>query len=146
MNIFAYGSLMFEQVWAVVAKGSYATTKARLFGYQRRKIKGETYPALIPGSPDDIVDGVIYLDVDAIDRDRLDRFEGMYYAKKLETFTISCTRKLSAYVYVFKQDFNALVEEESWSPKWFEKVGIHKFMAAYSGYGWIDPAAGGKKP
>ena len=146
MNIFAYGSLMFEQVWAVVARGSYETTNARLSGYQRRKIRGETYPALFPGSIDDFVDGIIYLDVDAIDSNRLDQFEGKYYTKALETFTLPDNRKLSAHVYVFKPEFNALVEEEPWNPEWFKKVGIHKFISAYAGYGWIDPTFCGKTP
>jgi gamma-glutamylcyclotransferase (GGCT)/AIG2-like uncharacterized protein YtfP len=82
MNIFTYGSLMFERVWTVVVAGTYRKTNARLLGYQRRKIRGEAYPALVPGAADDQVDGVVYLDVGQRDAVRLDRFEGAFYSKK----------------------------------------------------------------
>ena len=82
MNIFTYGSLMFERVWTVVVAGTYRKTNARLFGYQRRKIRGEAYPALVPGTADDWVDGVVYLDVGQRDAVRLDRFEGVLLQQK----------------------------------------------------------------
>lgn len=145
MNIFTYGSLMFEPVWSTVVVGTYARRKARLFGYQRRKLKGETYPALIPGKHLDFVDGIIYFDVDSKDKVRLDRFEGAYYTKKMETLTLTDNRLVTAQVYVFRPEYQALVDEESWSPEWFEKTGIHNFMAAYEGYKWIHSTTGEKK-
>jgi gamma-glutamylcyclotransferase (GGCT)/AIG2-like uncharacterized protein YtfP len=145
MNIFTYGSLMFEQVWSTVVNGTYSRSKARLFGYQRRKLSGETYPALIPGTRDDHVDGIVYFKIDPNDRERLDQFEGVYYAKKLETCILPDQRLVSAYVYVFKQEYSALVGEDSWNPEWFERIGIHRFMAAYGGYNWIRPTASTKE-
>jgi gamma-glutamylcyclotransferase (GGCT)/AIG2-like uncharacterized protein YtfP len=145
MNIFTYGSLMFGRVWSAVVTGTYVKTQARLFGYQRRKLRGETYPALIPGAGEDYVDGIIYFDIDSNDSHRLDQFEGAYYTKKLETCTLTDSRLVPAHVYVFRPEYNALVEEEAWSPEWFEKIGIQSFMAAYRGYDRINPTDGGKK-
>ena len=145
MNIFTYGSLMFGRVWSTVVNGIYAQSQARLFGYQRRKIRGETYPALITGAREDYVDGIIYFNIDSSDRHRLDQFEGAYYTKKLETCTLPDSRLVSADVYVFRPEFSGLVDEETWSPKWFENIGIHSFMAAYGGYDWIKPNADMKK-
>jgi gamma-glutamylcyclotransferase (GGCT)/AIG2-like uncharacterized protein YtfP len=141
MNIFTYGSLMFEQVWTVVVAGTYRKTNARLFGYQRRQIRGEAYPALVSGTADDQVDGVVYLDVGQRDAARLDRFEGAYYGKRKETCSLPDGSGISAWVYVFKEEFAELVEPQTWDPEWFEKNGIHTFMAAYQGYRWIDEAA-----
>ncbi len=137
MNIFTYGSLMFDRIWSVVVNGTYLKTKARLFGYQRRKLRAEAYPALIPGQTSDYVDGIIYFNVDSNDRDRLDQFEGAYYIRTLETCKLPDNRSVSAQVYVFRTEFRTLVDEEEWNPEWFEKVGIHRFIGAYSGYGWI---------
>ncbi len=146
MNIFTYGSLMFDQVWSKVVKGTYTKTRARLFCYQRRRLSGETYPALIPGSRDDYVDGIVYFNIDPTDSKRLDRFEGIYYAKKLVTCILPDGRLVSAHVYVFKQEYSALVDEESWNPEWFESIGIHRFMAAYGGYDWIESTRSKKAP
>ena len=132
---------MFERVWTVVAAGIYRKTYARLFGYLRRQIRGEAYPALVPGTADDQVDGVVYLDVGQRDAARLDRFEGVYYSKKKEICFLPDGSRVSAWVYVFKDEYADLVEPQTWDPKWFEKTGIHFFMAAYQGYRWIDKSA-----
>ncbi len=138
MNIFTYGSLMFDRVWTVVVAGAYRKTNARLFGYQRRKIKGEAYPALIPGTDADQVTGVIYLNVGQRDVVRLDRFEGACYTKKKEVCSLPNGSRISAWVYVFSDKFIDLVEAQAWDPTWFEKNGIHAFMTSYQGYRWID--------
>ena len=142
MNIFTYGSLMFERVWTVVVAGTYQNTKARLFGYQRRKIRGEAYPALVPGAADDQVDGVVYLNVGHRDAERLDRFEGAYYSKKKESCSLPDGSRISAWVYVFKEEFADLVEDRIWDPVWFEKNGLRAFTASYRGYRWVDDDAG----
>jgi gamma-glutamylcyclotransferase (GGCT)/AIG2-like uncharacterized protein YtfP len=139
MNIFTYGSLMFRRVWSIVVTGHYSTSQARLFGYQRRKIKGETYPALIPGKQHDFVDGIIYFKVDLKDRIRLDNFEGHYYTKIQESFRLSDQQTVRAQVYVFKPEYRGLVEKEPWNPEWFKTSGIHDFMTAYRGYNRIHP-------
>ena len=139
MNIFTYGSLMFKRVWSMVVTGHYFKSQARLFGYQRRMIKGETYPALIPGGRSDFVNGIIYFEVDSRDQDRLDKFEGRYYTKIQETFRLSNHQTVSAQVYVFKPEYRALVENKPWNPEWFKETGILDFMAAYRGYNRIHP-------
>jgi gamma-glutamylcyclotransferase (GGCT)/AIG2-like uncharacterized protein YtfP len=145
MNIFTYGSLMFERVWTVVVAGTYRKTNARLFGYQRRKIRGEAYPALVPGTADDRVDGVVYLDVGQRDAVRLDRFEGSYYSKKKERCSLPDGSRISAWVYVFKEKFVDIVDPQTWDPEWFEKNDIHTFMASYQGYRCIDESADASK-
>jgi gamma-glutamylcyclotransferase (GGCT)/AIG2-like uncharacterized protein YtfP len=141
MNIFTYGSLMFERVWTVVVAGTYLKTNARLFGYQRRKIRGEAYPALVPGAADDQVDGVVYLDVGQRDAMRLDRFEGVFYSKKKERCLLPGGSQISAWVYVFKEEYADRVEARTWDPVWFAKNGLHAFTATYQGYRWIDDDA-----
>ena len=134
MNIFTYGSLMFGPVWSAVVDGTYEKNEARLFGYQRRKVKGELFPALVPAGMDEFVDGILYFGVGAGDRLRLDRFEGGCYAKKTAVCHLPDKASVSAQVYVFRPEYSSIVSEESWSPQWFGKVGIHRFMRSYEGY------------
>jgi gamma-glutamylcyclotransferase (GGCT)/AIG2-like uncharacterized protein YtfP len=131
---------MFEPVWRAVVSGTYCKEAAYLLGYQRRKIRGELYPALVPGKTTDRVDGVIYLDVDRRDAARLDRFEGEYYTKRKEICTLSDGGRMSASTYVFREEFFDFVAAESWDPAWFEQKGMADFMASYRGYRWIEKA------
>ena len=138
MNIFTYGTLMFGRVWSAVVKGTYERKEARLFGYQRRKIKGEMYPALIPAGQNQHVDGIIYFGVGSSDMGRLDHFEGDYYAKKGVVCQLPDNAPVSAQVYLFRPEYRSIVEEETWTPEWFEKFGIHRFTGAYEGYNRIE--------
>jgi hypothetical protein len=45
----------------------YEKVTARLYGYKRRKIRGQIYPTVLPGTRRDHVDGIIYLDVSKSD-------------------------------------------------------------------------------
>jgi len=134
MNIFTYGSLMFNQVWPNVVSSLYEKIEARLYGYKRRKIKGEVYPAVIPGRDDDYVDGKIYLDVEENDINKLDRFEGEYYQKEMAVCKLPDESETTACVYVLKEQYRDLVEDEEWHPDWFAKFGIYSFLAEYKGF------------
>lgn len=129
MNVFTYGSLMFSPVWANVVGKVYSQQNARLYGYKRRKIKGEIYPAVIPGTDGDYVDGIIYLDVDDNDIGRLDMFEGACYHKKLRECVLEDQSKAMAYVYVFKKAYQYLIEDKEWDPDWFAKAGLRLFFS-----------------
>lgn len=141
MNIFTYGSLMFERVWTAVVTSTYRKTPAWLCGYQRRKIRGQAYPALIPGAAADQIDGVVYQNVGGHDVLRLDRFEGACYMKKKEICLLPDGGRIPAWAYVFREKFADLVEAQAWDPVWFENHGIDVFMRDYQGYRRIDAAA-----
>jgi len=36
---------------------------------------------------------------------------------------------ITAWVYVFKERYGNLVEDELWDPVWFSEDGIHEFLA-----------------
>ncbi len=107
---------------------------ATLYGYKRRKIRGAIYPALLPGTEADSVDGIIYLNVSRSDTERLDEFEGEHYQKQMAECELSDGSSITAGVYVFKQEYRNLIEDEDWDPDWFSKVAIHLFLTEYEGF------------
>ena len=129
VHVFTYGSLMFDQVWSKVVDGKYEKVAARLYGYKRRKILGEIYPTLLRGTSRDNVDGIIYLNVSKSDVKILDTFEGEYYQKEMAECGLTDGGNISAWVYVFKERYRNLVEDEPWDPVWFLEHGIHAFLA-----------------
>ena len=134
MNIFTYGSLMFDAVWARVIGADYAKIKAGVYGYRRRALKGYTYPALIPGYEDDFVEGVVYLKVNRKDVKTLDRFEGETYQRIVLPCSLANGNTIEAGVYLFKDEFRHMVEDTPWDVENFEKVGIRSFLLKYKGF------------
>ncbi|MCG6945214.1 MAG: gamma-glutamylcyclotransferase [Deltaproteobacteria bacterium] len=134
LHVFTYGSLMFHRVWSKVVGGMHEKVGARLYGYKRRKIRGEIYPTVLPGTSRDYVDGIIYLNVSKSDVKTLDAFEGEYYQKEMVECGLTDGRTITAWVYVFKERYRDLVEDEPWDPVWFSEDGIHSFFDRYEGF------------
>ena len=134
MNVFTYGSLMFDRVWSKVVGDVWVKMGARLYGYKRRKIRGAVYPALIPGTDEDYVDGIIFLNVGKSVIEILDRFEGEHFQKETVECELADGRKIIASVYAFKEKYRNLIEDEEWDPIWFSKVGIYSFLTEYEGF------------
>lgn len=124
-HIFTYGSLMFPQVWQRVVRGVYRFAPARLDGYARFAIAGETYPGIVAQHGASVT-GVLYFDVAEQDVDALDAFEGSEYRRdsvrvKLET---GKTAEAGAYVYLLPQKLS----QSPWAPEAFQ---LARFLDSY---------------
>ncbi len=133
-NLFTYGTLMFSEIWRKVVGQDYPKIQATITGYQRRRIRGETYPALIQGSHNDRVEGILYLGVSPEYLARLDRFEGETYERIEAKCHTGNGSAVPAFVYVFKQEYMKLVEDELWDPEWFLREGMEIFTESYLGF------------
>jgi gamma-glutamylcyclotransferase (GGCT)/AIG2-like uncharacterized protein YtfP len=134
VNIFTYGSLMFEEVWQRVVGEKYRHTRARLYGYRRLKVRQEVYPAVVEASPEVYVEGRLYFDITETDVCRLDRFEGEYYRKETVKCRLAGGRACPAAVYVFKNAYRCRLTEEAWDPAEFAQTGLRVFLARYRGF------------
>ena len=134
LNIFTYGSLMFDTVWERVIGVEYKKHRARIYGYRRQALKNFTYPALIAGPNEEIVDGVVYLNVYPSDVDTLDRFEGEYYQRIGLPCTLNDGSTIEADTYLFKDKYRKMLDDKPWDVKKFEDSGIRKFLSKYKGF------------
>ncbi|MCX5753855.1 MAG: gamma-glutamylcyclotransferase, partial [Candidatus Krumholzibacteria bacterium] len=46
MNLFTYGSLMFDEVWSRLVRGDYLQRPGRLHGFTRRQVCDDVYPVI----------------------------------------------------------------------------------------------------
>ena len=134
VNIFTYGSLMFDRVWSLVVDGNYRKKGAVLTGYDRKGVKGEVYPAIYPSSPHSRVKGIVYMDVTEADLAKLDIFEGECYFRKSEKVITENNRTISAEIYVLKEEYYPIMSNLEWNAAKFEKIDIHHFLADYIGF------------
>lgn len=131
INVFTYGSLMFDRVWSSVVDGSYRKTEALLNGYVRKAVKGEVYPAICPSASHSEVQGIVYYNVTPADLGRLDVFEGELYCRKTVKVVAVDTGRIFAETYVLKEEHYPISSHLEWSAEKFEKKDIHRFIESY---------------
>lgn len=130
-HVFTYGSLMYGPVWQRVVTGAYRQFAGRIRGYERRRISGETYPALIRARPESTVRGILYLDVSASDLKALDYFEdeGKTYARIRVPVELEDGGTLEAWTYLYL--YPQRVEPAPWLPEHFEQGDLQRFLNTY---------------
>lgn len=131
MNVFAYGSLMFDPVWSRIVSNSYDREEGILTGYDRKSVRGEVYPVIIPSSPHSQVQGIIYHKVSSSDLARLDLFEGEYYDRRKEEVVTLDATMVSADVYVLKPEYYWIISSKAWDPIQFSNKDIYHFIQHY---------------
>jgi gamma-glutamylcyclotransferase (GGCT)/AIG2-like uncharacterized protein YtfP len=134
VNIFTYGSLMFDRIWSLVVDGTYLKAEAVLKGYDRKGIKGKEYPAIFPAAIHSQVSGLVYFSVSSADIAKLDIFEGEYYYRKTEEVVISAKNMVAAEVFVLKEEYYPIISPQDWDAEQFRTKGIHRFIDNYTGF------------
>ena len=132
-NLFAYGTLMCEDIMQDVAGCLPARLPGTLPGYARRAVRGEHYPGLV-SCAHGRVDGVLYRDVPAVAWARLDRFEGDMYLRQRVQVELTDGATLKAETYVVRPRFLARLAHSEWSFSEFLRSGKGKFCRDYQGY------------
>ena len=120
MNVFTYGSLMYDSVWAKVVTQTYRQKSGVVHGFQRLRVKNEKYPGLIKGNG--VVEGIINFDIEAEDLARLDIFEGDLYKREAVEALDADGEKTIAFVYLIRDEFKSVLDGE-WSKAEFERTG-----------------------
>jgi gamma-glutamylcyclotransferase (GGCT)/AIG2-like uncharacterized protein YtfP len=125
---------MFSQVWERVIKENYDSTTAILKGYDRKGIRGELYPVIIPATAQSMVQGKVYFNISGSDLKRLDDFEGEYYYRKTESVILLEEKVLPAEVYVLKEEYYPVISPLHWNEKDFQNTGLDRFIKEYLGF------------
>lgn len=125
---------MFPSVMKAVTGREFPSKKARVQNYARFKVKGESYPGLLPleGA---LTDGVLYMNVDSLSVRRLDEFEGEHYEREEIAVDAFEGESLPAQTYVVKAQSQNRLSSEEWDPTHFEKHDLLEFMNTYRGFG-----------
>ncbi|MBE0582221.1 MAG: gamma-glutamylcyclotransferase, partial [Desulfofustis sp.] len=130
-------SLMYQEVWTRVVRGHYQCRPATLPGYRRRAVRGEVYPVALRALPENRIDGMVYIDVDPDDIDRLDIFEGKYYRRRIEEVSISSGTTIKAGVFVLRPDYHHIAADDDWDAEQFQRTGLPRFLGSYLGFGAV---------
>lgn len=152
-HVFVYGSLMHDAVWTHVVAPAPGRA-ARLSGWRRLAVAGETYPGAVEAAGE-AIDGVLRLDVPPADLARLDAFEGADYARR--TVRVSLLPgagaaaggmavadpgavTVAAEVYAWSRADG--LAERDWDAEAFAREGLRRFLSTYCGVEPSLPAPG----
>lgn len=132
INLFVYGTLMYEQVWRKLITGEFERRDAHLSGYRRLKIKDEDYPGLVRGIG--TVHGVVWLALDDQALKRIDDFEASFYRRISGVVVDDAGVEILAEFFVIKESDRSILEEAEWDPLEFERHRLSHFLSSYAGF------------
>jgi gamma-glutamylcyclotransferase (GGCT)/AIG2-like uncharacterized protein YtfP len=133
-DLFAYGTLMCEDILHEVTGFQLPAVPGTLKGYSRRPVRGEHYPALVPHE-DGRVEGLVYRHVSPLAWERLDRFEGEMYARESVQVGLEDGTSLMTVTYVARPEYRGQLAHGDWDFGEFLRTGKVAFKRGYRGYG-----------
>ena len=132
-DLFAYGTLMCEDIMEAVTGCRQPGEAGILYGFGRFCVRGEDYPALV-AREESHVDGILYRDVSAAAWGRLDRFEGPMYRRQAVVVRLVSGAWIPAETYVVQPDSLGRLSARTWSYEDFLRGGKAHFIHTYGGY------------
>lgn len=138
MHVFTYGSLMFPEVWKIVAGRDFETVAGTAAGYAVFRVRDAAFPG-ITAAADSEVRGLVYLDVDDESVARLDRFEDTFYDRLSLSIDCGDGARRDADAYVIPATHRSILTEEPWTAEGFvSSGGLADFIARFQGFSRLD--------
>lgn len=132
-HLFAYGTLMCDDIMREVAGFLPIQVPGILKGYRRWAVRDAPYPALVTDQ-EGHVEGVVYWNVPPSAWERLDRFEGEMYDLRAVEIELKDGTTLPAATYVVRPEFLDRLESSDWEFAKFLRNGKGGFRKHYPGY------------
>ncbi len=132
-HLFAYGTLMCDDIMHAVSGCSLPAAPGLLTGYRRWAVKGQGYPAIAPDATGQ-VEGTIYRHVPPAAWERLDRFEGEMYTRQPVAIAQQDGETVVAATYAIGAAFLDRLDGYEWDFAEFLRYGKARFQQHYGGY------------
>ena len=120
MNLFAYGTLIFDDVMMRVTGRTFQGRAAVLQGYARYGMMSGPYPGIVQ-KKGSAVEGKLYFHIDDDSLKRLDEFEGDQYDRIHVKVKDEKGRLQDALTYKVKDACAHQVSCEAWRPEQFKR-------------------------
>jgi gamma-glutamylcyclotransferase (GGCT)/AIG2-like uncharacterized protein YtfP len=136
--LFAYGTLLCPDIWVQVTGHDGPPFPATLSGYQRYRVRGEDYPALV-AEPGVRVNGVLYRGLTDLHWQQLDRFEGDLYRRVRVVVDLDDGQRIEAFTYLLDSAKADRIEPVVWEVAPFLTNGKSRFQETYIGFQPLPP-------
>jgi len=131
-NLFAYGTLEFEEIFQRVTGTRAKAQPAELIDFGRYLLEHRPYPAVVPvrGS---VVVGTVYLELADALLGRLDEYEGDEYLRRNVRVQLRGAGDLDAVVYVLLPELEHNLTTSPWDKQHFADHHAQKFLSGLPG-------------
>ena len=127
-SLFAYGSLQLTEVFEAVTLESREGVPAILGGFQRTKLRGFSFPALLP-VPGAQTMGILYRSLGLDAWQRLDAFEDDFYERREVTVLLLDGALCQVFTYVLSDQYRHLSLDQDWSLDDLDSETIRDLLA-----------------
>lgn len=127
-NLFAYGSLMIDEVFEIVLGRFRPSMSARLDGFTRFTLIGHDFPAIIPCEGCH-VEGTIFLELSEIEFSCLDKFELEAYERRRVSVKANDGLSYAADTYILRERFRELLSNRRWDLQAFKVKHLSSYLA-----------------
>ncbi len=128
MSLFAYGTLMFAEVWKRIGIQQCDSQPAILPGYAIYRIRGALIPGIIRTGPEDQVQGVVYHGLDETTLEELDVYESDLYQRSIVHARSFDSEPLECQAYVIPAANRKVLSAEVWDADWFKRQGLAQYL------------------
>ena len=127
-RLFAYGTLMFPQVFEAICKLTRPHDAACLHGYARFQVQDHVFQGIVP-NPHANVHGRLIDGIDGGLWHRLDAFESEIYERLVVSVIASNGRREQAQTYVVAPANRDILAARAWSPAHFQRYELSHYLA-----------------
>lgn len=141
MHVFAYGTLMFPEVWRAVVGREFLSVEGTADGYAIYRVQDAVFPGIVEAGEREHVRGVVYLDVDHASLARLDLFEDDFYTRQSVWVDCADGERRSADAYVVPAANRSVLTDERWErAKFVASGGLEQFIRRFQGFARVEGA------
>lgn len=124
---------MCEDIMTSIAGPCVRASEAVLRGHQRKSVRDEKYPGMIP-FPASSVTGILYSDISEAGLNALDEFEGEMYQRVEVDVELPGGECARACAYVVRPEYQQILTTDDWDFDEFLENGKQVFLAEYGGF------------
>jgi gamma-glutamylcyclotransferase (GGCT)/AIG2-like uncharacterized protein YtfP len=128
MNLFAYGTLMYPEMWRRVVGREFPAEPAELAGYAVYRVADGVYPVLVAAQADARVRGLVFRDLDAAAFQRLDEYESDLYDRTAVSAVAADGRLIRCQAYVLPAARRAWASDEPWDAERFRRFELEAYL------------------
>src|SRR5262245_9953336 len=120
---------MLAEVMELVAGRGSSRRPARLAGFRRGRMRGQSYPGLVPDAESQ-TQGVLWEGLDRAAFARIDRFEGPLYVRERCGVALAMGERCAADVYVLAPAHRARLLARDWAEAEFRRLHLADYRVA----------------
>ena len=127
MNFFAYGTLLFPEVWQRIDVGQFESVPATLPGFAIYRIVDALFPGIVRAEPSYYVNGRVFFDLDEDALFELDAYESDLY-ERIPIVAVTEKGPVECTAYVIPEANRRALTNEYWDAELFQQHQPEKYL------------------